>query len=565
MLQRCEDTNLCLNWEKSRFMVKEGIVLGHKISKNGIEVDKAKVDVIAKLPHPTTVKDWDLPFELMCDASDFAIGAVLGQRHEKHFRPIHYASKTMNEAESHYTTTEKEMLAVVYAFEKFRSYLVLNKIIVYTDHSALKYLFSKKDSKTRLLRSVLLLQDFTFKVIDTKGAENLTADHLSRLENPYENVLNPKELAIVDPIGDQYRANYNRPNGCFTQDILPHNLLKMPMTWSPDVTLVNVKEKFRSVMKCLKIPSKFVKSLTCGASISWDRSRLHEGTNTYSWRDDESLSDEDVPEDNVKIYSNPLFKFDDEYISSDVNPLFDEVLENIESKDSYVSNLDEPSLLVTPLSDVNEDECFDPGGDEIKACLTSDSIPPGIDGADFDPEGDILLLEKLLNDDPSYPLPLKELYYEDLKVIQSSIDTSPNFEDDYYDSEGDIIYLESLLNNDTIPYLPPEVFLDHDPNNLKDEPDLKSIVNVFDPGMHEKNFSPTYVQILNKRTKTMAKPLEPDHCIERVRESKPQAHVGDLEHNNWRRGRGYMIQGLRWICFDLRAWKDEIGEATSAQ
>ncbi|GJU75800.1 hypothetical protein Tco_1272870 [Tanacetum coccineum] len=67
--------------------------------------------------------------------------------------------------------------------------------------------------------------------------------------------------------------------------------------------------------------------------------------------------------DNVKIYSNPLFEFDDEYISSDVNPLFDEVLENIESKDSYVSNLDEPALLVTPLSDFNEDECFDLGGD----------------------------------------------------------------------------------------------------------------------------------------------------------------------------------------------------------
>ncbi|GJW95194.1 reverse transcriptase domain-containing protein [Tanacetum coccineum] len=190
MLQRCEDTNLCLNWEKSHFMVKEGIVLGHKISKKGIEVDKAKVDVIAKLPHPTTVKgvqsflghagfyqcfvkdfskisqpmthllekntpfifsneciqafetlkkklteapilitpDWDLPFELMCDASDFSIGAVLGQRHEKHFRPIHYASKTMNEAKSHYTMTEKEMLSVVYAFEKFRSYLILNNI-----------------------------------------------------------------------------------------------------------------------------------------------------------------------------------------------------------------------------------------------------------------------------------------------------------------------------------------------------------------------------------------------------------------------------------------------------
>ncbi|GJT35122.1 reverse transcriptase domain-containing protein [Tanacetum coccineum] len=114
------------------------------------------------------VPDWNEPFELMCDASDFALGAVLGQRHEKHFRPIHYASKTLNEAESRYTTTEKEMLAVVYAFEKFRSYLVMNKCTVYTDHSALKYLFAKKDSKARLLRWVLLLQEFDFDVVDTK-------------------------------------------------------------------------------------------------------------------------------------------------------------------------------------------------------------------------------------------------------------------------------------------------------------------------------------------------------------------------------------------------------------
>nr|GEZ08612.1 reverse transcriptase domain-containing protein [Tanacetum cinerariifolium] len=138
--------------EKGHFMVKEGMVLGHKISKQGIEVDKAKVDVITKLPHPTTVK------------------------------------------ELNYTTTEKEMLAVVYAFEKFQSYLILNKSIMYTDHSALKYLFAKKDSKARLLRWVLLLQEFTFKVIDTKGAENLAADHLSRLEKPHQNVLDPKEI-----------------------------------------------------------------------------------------------------------------------------------------------------------------------------------------------------------------------------------------------------------------------------------------------------------------------------------------------------------------------------------
>nr|GEV59416.1 reverse transcriptase domain-containing protein [Tanacetum cinerariifolium] len=157
MLKRCEDANLYLNWEKSHFMVKEGIVLGHKISKNEIEVDKAKVDVLAKLSHPTIIK-----------------GVVLGQRQEKHFRPIHYASKTMTEAESNYTTTEKEMLAVVYAIEKFQSYLIMNKSIVYMDHSALKCLFAKKYSKARLVRWVLLLQEFKFKEInDTFPLETL--------------------------------------------------------------------------------------------------------------------------------------------------------------------------------------------------------------------------------------------------------------------------------------------------------------------------------------------------------------------------------------------------------
>nr|GFC69612.1 reverse transcriptase domain-containing protein [Tanacetum cinerariifolium] len=138
--------------------------------------------------------NWDQPFELMCDASDFAVGAVLGQRIENHFRPIHYASKTMNQAEANYTTTEKEMLAVLYAFEQFCSYLIMNKSIVYTDHSALKYLFAKKDAKACLLRWILLLQEFDFKVINTHGAKNYAADHLSRLENPYENVFDPKEI-----------------------------------------------------------------------------------------------------------------------------------------------------------------------------------------------------------------------------------------------------------------------------------------------------------------------------------------------------------------------------------
>nr|GEZ47845.1 reverse transcriptase domain-containing protein [Tanacetum cinerariifolium] len=148
----------------------------------------------------------------MCDASDFAVGSVLGQRIDKHFRPIYYASKTMNQAEANYTTTEKEMLAVVYAFEKFHSYLIMNKSIVYTDHSTLKYLFAKKDVKARLLRWILSLQEFDFKVIDSRGAENYAADHLSRLENPYENVFDPKEINETFPLESLNKVTHKDPS-----------------------------------------------------------------------------------------------------------------------------------------------------------------------------------------------------------------------------------------------------------------------------------------------------------------------------------------------------------------
>ncbi|GJV41292.1 DNA-directed DNA polymerase [Tanacetum coccineum] len=208
-------TRSSISWSKRAL----SLAIRSQISKFGIEVDRAKVDVIAKLPHPTSVKgvcsflghvgfyrlfiqdfskiarpmthlleketpfiflkecieafnilkkklteasilvapDWDLPFEYMCDASDYAVSAVLGQRKTKHFQPIHYASKTMTDAQAHYTTTEKDLLPVVYDFEKFRPYLVLSKTIVYTDLSALKYILAKQDVKPRLLQWILLL------------------------------------------------------------------------------------------------------------------------------------------------------------------------------------------------------------------------------------------------------------------------------------------------------------------------------------------------------------------------------------------------------------------------
>ncbi|GJR28266.1 reverse transcriptase domain-containing protein [Tanacetum coccineum] len=154
MLKRCEDTNLVLNWEKSHFMVKEGIVLGHKSLNQELRSYRAKGWIKLTEAPILIAPDWDLPFELMCDASDFAIGAVLGQRKNKHFQPIHYASKTMTE---------------------------LISTLLYDQKQELPY------------RNLMLS-------FETKGAENLAADHLSRLENPHQDKLENKEITETFPL-----------------------------------------------------------------------------------------------------------------------------------------------------------------------------------------------------------------------------------------------------------------------------------------------------------------------------------------------------------------------------
>src|SRR5215216_6118407 len=119
----------------------------------------------------------------MCDAIDYVVGAVLGQRVDKKLNVIHYASKTLDAAQRNYATTEKEFLAVLFACDKFRPYIVDSKVIIHTDHAAIKYLMTKKVAKPRLIRWVLLLQEFNLHIVDRKGAENPVDDNLSRLEN----------------------------------------------------------------------------------------------------------------------------------------------------------------------------------------------------------------------------------------------------------------------------------------------------------------------------------------------------------------------------------------------
>src|SRR3954469_21592188 len=266
VLQRCEEKNLVLNWEKFHFMVNEGIVLRHKISERGIEVDKAKIEAIERMPYPRDIKgihsflghasfyrrfikdfsktsrpltnllqkdapfvfdedckeafeilkkalitapivqppDWNLPFEIMCDASDFVVGAVLGQRVNKKLNVIHYASKTLDSAQKNYATIEKQFLAVVFSCDKFRQYIVDSKVIIHTNHDAIKYLMEKKDAKPRLIRWVLLLQEFDLQIVDRKGKDNLVADNLSRMEDiphdpiPANDSFPDEQLAVVN-------------------------------------------------------------------------------------------------------------------------------------------------------------------------------------------------------------------------------------------------------------------------------------------------------------------------------------------------------------------------------
>ncbi|CAN6685184.1 unnamed protein product [Malus baccata var. baccata] len=251
VLERCRETNLVLNWEKCHFMVKHGIVLGHLISSKGIKsflghagfyrrfikdfskISRSLCSLLAKdacfdfnadchdafnklkdflTSAPIiTAPDWTLPFEHMCDASDYAVGVVLGQRRDKFPHVIYYASRTLNDAQLNYATTEKELLAVVFALEKFRSYLIGAKVLVYSDHSALKYLLSKKEAIPRLIRWVLLLQEFDLEILDKKGLENVVADHLSRLVNASTNEANSLPLILVIELFDVWGIDFMGP------------------------------------------------------------------------------------------------------------------------------------------------------------------------------------------------------------------------------------------------------------------------------------------------------------------------------------------------------------------
>jgi hypothetical protein len=232
-------------------MLTEGIVLGHHISGSGMRVDPAKIYIITQIRIPSSQKEvrsflghagyyrrfipnftslatplfkllskeaefkwddecqisfeilkqklsttpvlrgpnWSLPFHICTDASDTTLGVVLGQRENQMPYAIYFVSKNLSPAEVNYTVTEKELLVVVHAINKFRHYITGYQAFVHTDHSTIKFLMNKPVTNPRVTRWLLLLQEFNINIIDRPGKDNLVADFLSRMIHLGDNAL----------------------------------------------------------------------------------------------------------------------------------------------------------------------------------------------------------------------------------------------------------------------------------------------------------------------------------------------------------------------------------------
>ncbi|GJT40221.1 hypothetical protein Tco_0940086 [Tanacetum coccineum] len=380
MLKRCEDMNLVLNWEKCHFMCREGIVLGHKILKSGNEVDRAKVDVIAKLPHPTTIKvvpDWKLTFRTHVDASDFAIGADLGQLKRKALFSIYIMLANM--AAKHPQKHANESIKMVDDTCK-NSVEETNNLS--SDFHASKSPLEKFTDEPAPVCSTLPEKDNNEEEIqEAKIIEEPTAKRRTRFIECLKNFKLEDSLIM----GDEHLSTFR------VEEIVP-------------------------------IPRE-----------SEDTFDNNKGCDSLFVSKDDLKKD--VQEENFQIYSNPLFEFNDNFNYSNVNPLFNEMEEDVKNKNSNVSNSDEPVLLHTSFPD--KVECFDPGDDidEIDAFL--------------------------------------------------AMEVSTNIEEGYYDSEGDVIFLENLLSDDTTHNLSPEVFFDHEPQNETDHNTLITFSPKSDPLHHE--------------------------------------------------------------------------------
>ncbi|GJS89761.1 reverse transcriptase domain-containing protein [Tanacetum coccineum] len=271
-LARCEETNLVLNWEKCHFMVKEGIVLGHKISKSSIKVDKAKINVIAKLPYPTNVKrdakfvfsnqcmqafnvlkdnlttapvivapNWNLDFELMCDASDYVVGAVLGQRIDKKFRPIYYA-RTKNLAFDHLSRLENPKL------EKLNEEAIHNSFP--DEHLMAIHVRKAENEPWKVFESGFywptIFKDVARYVRECNACQR-AGNISSRNQMPLSNILDCLWKSMPLPIEMGHKAYWDLKN--VNLDLMPHENIGRIQTLEKETRDLDVENKHKKNLK----------------------------------------------------------------------------------------------------------------------------------------------------------------------------------------------------------------------------------------------------------------------------------------------------------------------------
>ncbi|GKB50066.1 reverse transcriptase domain-containing protein [Tanacetum coccineum] len=486
MLKRCEDTNLVLNWEKCHFMCREGIMLGHKISKSGeLRSDRAKVDLELadrSITYPkglaedvfVKVRKFHFPadFVVVDFKADPQVPLILGRS---------------------FLRTSQALIDV------YKGELILrdgNEQITFHVNG------TSKHPQKHVKESIKMVND-TYKDSFKRFTDVPSLVCLP----PQEDTDNEKEKQEVKNLAEPTAKRQTRITPCLKnfKVICKENIFHSNKTpqissiFAITSTLPFIEPKDSLIMGDKHLNTFSGEEIVPIPRESEDTSRSDSKNVLPSCDDFASIN---LPHDNSMTFSNSLFKFDVNFNSSDINPLFDEVLEDIECKDSYDSNLDESTFLVTPLSDSNKDECLAPG-DDIEILLHRDpstpmkSIASILEGCINDPlfeeNDDLFDLECKTNDWKRilYDAPIDEAECFDLGGDNDDIDAFlaievPTYIDEgYYDSEGDVIYLESLLSNDTTHNLSLEVFFDHEPQHIKNESDHDTFSPKSDPLYHE--------------------------------------------------------------------------------
>ncbi|GJR97671.1 reverse transcriptase domain-containing protein [Tanacetum coccineum] len=457
------------------------------------------------------VPNWDYDFEIMCDASDFALGAVLGQRKDKHFHPIHYASKTMTGAQLHYTTTEKEMLAVVYALEKFRPYLVLSRTIVYTDHSAIKYLMAKQDAKSRLENPHKKCTFESQNITESFPLESLGKVEEVKEINVNDNVLNENENVVennvlnnVNVLSDNTTpwfadlANYHAEANGFLMGLSQRNYgrtIKVPITslvkslTSDSFWPTIYKDAFNLVKHCDACQRQ-------GKISQRDEIKnfriIHQGRVIHSPQ---------IASVGAISHIFPNNNLEDSF------KMGDEDLNFIPNKE-----LDKEDLIPIPRESKIGKECDFPLCDDFQSFKTfsileeeieeflkhDESLDMDLNDEFSDEEGDVTYLEKLLevlNDDPFSPITPLEFKKEDKNVESLERKTKEDFEtkdEPKSKKELQVVHpdIEILNHFETTSYVGSDYVFYEDFNLVDMIFPMNIQGKIFDPGItfHEKPF-----------------------------------------------------------------------------